>query len=119
MSHTSGYIKAINPHVTVSGTNKFIANGLPEWYLGWTVDSYDEFAVSASLVRLSKFGIIELMYDRTISGEDDSGLQQTPFIKKMLDGHQFVDPNKTLCITATNSVVFVNEYGKLFREACR
>ena len=119
LSHTSGYIKAINPHVTVSGTNKFIANGLPEWYLGWTVDSYDEFAVSASLVRLSKFGIIELMYDRTISGEDYSGLQQTPFIKKMLDGHQFVHPNKTLCITATNSVVFVNEYGKQFREACR
>ena len=119
LSHTSGYIKVINPKVTVSGTNKFIANGLPEWYLGWTIDGYDEFAVSASLVRLSKFGIIELMYDRTISGGDYSGLQQTPFIKKMLDGHQFVRPNNTLCITATNSVVFVNEYGKQFREACR
>jgi hypothetical protein len=37
----------------------------------------------------------------------------------MLAGHQTVHPNETLCVTATDSVVFVNEYGKQFREACR
>lgn len=119
LSATSGYIKAVNPKISISGTNKFYINGLPEWYLGWTIDGYDEFAVSASLVRLSKFGIIELMYDRSIEDSDYSGLQHTPFIEKMLAGHQTVHPNETLCVTATHSVVFVNEYGKQFREACR
>ena len=116
---TSGYIKAVNPKISISGTNMIYTNGLPEWYLGWTIDGYDEFAVSASLVRLSKFGIIELMYDRSIKDADYSGLQHTPFIEKMLARHQTVHQNETLCVTATHSVVFVNEYGKQFREACR
>ena len=42
----------------------------PEWYLGWTIKGYTEFDVSASLVRLSKFGLIELMFDRT-AGSDE------------------------------------------------
>ena len=119
LSASSGYIKVVNPQISISGTNKIYTNSLPEWYLGWTVDGYDEFAVSASLVRLSKFGIIELMYDRSIEDADYSGLKHTPFIEKMLAGHQAVHPNEVLCVTETKSVVFVNEYGKQFREACR
>lgn len=119
LSVESGYIKAINPQISISGTNTFIPGALPEWYLGWTIDVYDEFAISASLVRLSKFGIIDLMYDRSVNKGDYSKLEKTSFLEKMLAGHRFFHPNDPLEITTTKSVVFVNEYGKQFREACR
>lgn len=119
LSDERGYIKAVNPHISISGTNMFISGALPEWYLGWTIESYDEFAISASLVRLSKFGIIDLMYDRSIDKGDYSELEKTPFLDKMLAGHTFFHPNDSLEITTTKCVVFVNEYGKQFREACR
>lgn len=119
LSVERGYIKAVNPHISISGTNMFISGALPEWYLGWTIESYDEFAISASLVRLSKFGIIDLMYDRSVDKGDYSELERTPFLDKMLAGHTFFHPNDSLEITTTKCVVFVNEYGKQFREACR
>lgn len=119
LSVESGYIKAVNPIISISGTHKFIPGALPEWYMGWTIEGYDEFAVSASLVRLSKFGIIDLMYDRSVNNGDYSKLEKTPFLDKMLAGHKFFRPNDPLEITTTKCVVFVNEYGKQFRAACR
>ncbi|SHK26440.1 DUF4393 domain-containing protein [Xylanibacter ruminicola] len=119
LSEESGYRMIVNPRISISGTNKFIAGVLPEWYLGWTIEEYDEFSISASLVRLSKFGIIDLMYDRSINGADYQGLWHTPFTEKMLEAQKFLRPYDSLEITATNSVVFVNDYGKQFRQACR
>lgn len=65
------------------------------------------------------FGIIDLMYDRSVNKGDYSKLEKTSFLEKMLAGHRFFHPNDPLEITTTKSVVFVNEYGKQFREACR
>ena len=110
---------AVNPKIAISGTSKIFTNALPEWYLGWAIDGYYEFAVSASLIRLSKFGIIDLMYDRSINGADYQGLWHTPFTEKMLEAQKFLRPQDSLEIDATNSVVFVNDYGKQFRQACR
>lgn len=118
LSEESGYIMIINPIISISGTNKFILGALPEWYLGWTIEGYDEFAISASLVRMSKFGILDLLFDRTINGADYTMLLHTPFLEKILNTHKIFRPQDALEITATNSVVFVNEYGKQFRKAC-
>ncbi len=119
LANIGGNIMVVNPRVTLSGTSKYLATGLPEWYLGCTIEEYDEFAISASLVRLSKFGIIELMYDRKISGANYEALKHTPFLKKMLSGHNAVRPQALLEIESTESAVFVNEYGRQFRDACK
>ena len=119
LSKTRGYVMAINPRIAINGTNKIYTNALPEWYLGWTIDGYDEFAVSASLIRMSKFGILELMYDRTITEANYSALRQTTFLEQVLDGYKNAYPQQQLKIETTDSVVYVNEYGKQFREACR
>lgn len=119
LSENARYVKAVNPKVAISGTSKIFTNALPEWYLGWAIDGYDEFAVSASLIRLSKFGILELMYDRTITGASYTALHETAFLKKILEEYIKANPNQSLAIEATDSVVYVNEYGKQFREACR
>ena len=119
LSEESGYRMIVNPKISISGTNKFIVDVLPEWYLGWTIDGYDEFSISASLVRLSKFGIIDLLYDRSINGADYHRLWHTPFTEKILETQKCFRPQYSLEIKATNSVVFVNDYGKQFRQACR
>lgn len=119
LSENPGYVKAVNPKIAISGTSKIFTNALPEWYMGWTIEGYDEFAVSASLIRLSKFGIVELMYDRTITGANYMALHETVFLKQMLAGYKKANPNQTLTIEATDSVVYVNEYGKQFKSACQ
>ncbi len=119
LSENPGYVMAVNPKIAINGTNKIFTNALPEWYLGWTIEGYDEFAVSTSLIRLSKFGIMELMYDRTIVGANYKALHETIFLENVLTGYKMTNPNQALAIKATDSVVYVNEYGKQFREACR
>ena len=68
---------------------------------------------------MSKFGILELMYDRTIIEANYSALRQTTFLEQVLDGYKNAYPQQQLTIKTTDSVVYVNEYGKQFREACR
>lgn len=119
LSSTNGYIMAINPHIAIEGTNRILNGVLPEWYLGWTIEGYTEFDVSASIVRLGKFGVLELMYDRSVSDADYSNLTNTPFLQHILTVNKLNRPNVPLSIKATDSVVYVNEYGKQFREACR
>lgn len=118
LSLKMGYIMAINPRISISGGSRFIPEALPDWYLGWSIDGYNEFSVSASLVRLNKFGILDLMYDRTINGADYDKLWHTPFLENRLMLFKQLRSQDSLEIKATNCVVFVNEYGKQFRQAC-
>lgn len=113
-----GYIRVINPHISICNTSKFYFDALPDWYLGWTIEGFDEFDISASLVRLSKFGLIELMYDRTISNADYNDLNRTPFLQSVLEDYQKSNVGQELEISATNSALHVNEYGRLFMNAC-
>lgn len=119
LTRITGYVKVINPQISIVGTDKIISNILPEWYLGWIIDGHNEFAISASLIRLAKFGIIELMYDRAIRGADYESLRKTPFLENIIANQQSLWPNDQLAIKSTNSALYVNEYGKQFREACR
>jgi len=114
-----GNIRAINPHIMVGDSGKYYASAYPGWYLGWSIDGYSEFDVSASMVRLAKFGIIDLMYDRSIQGASYEDLKNTPFILNILDNYKKIVNNDSLHISATDSVVCVNEYGLLFHKACK
>lgn len=87
--------------------------------LGWTIGGYSEYDVSASLVRLGKFGVLDLMYDRSVSKADYSHLKDTPFLEGILAAHKLQRPGIGLSIKGTKSVLFVNEYGRQFYSACR
>lgn len=114
-----GYQKVINPTISVKGEGKFFADAAPEWFIGWTISGYDFFDVSSSLVRLSKFGLVELMYDRTAGTAGYQNLQAHQFLISILHKHQASNPNLTLEVGATKSVLYVNEYGKQFKKACK
>lgn len=113
-----GYQMIINPQISIKGTSKCYSKALPDWYTGWKIEGYNEFDLSASIVRLSKLGIIDLLHDRQIAGADYSKIINNIFINDILVAYQAIHPEQNLCIEATDSVVYVNEYGQQFREAC-
>lgn len=119
LSAISSYQKILNPKISIKGTNKFFPGATPEWYIGWNIDGYNEFDVSASLIRLSKFGLIELMYDRSQTGVSYNDLKNTPFLTSILNQYKLVSPSQELEVGGTESVVYVNEYGLQFKSACQ
>ena len=119
LSQNFSYQKIINPTIALKNEPKFFSNATPDWYMGWTIDGYSEFDVSASFVRISKFGLIELMLDRTAGTEGYGTLKNTPFLIEILNIFKAGNPNLDLEIGGTDSIIYVNEYGKQFKLACQ
>lgn len=111
-----GYIRTINPNIGIKGTNKIFIDTMPEWYIVWEDDNI--FQTSASLVRLSKLGVIELMYDRTAGDEGYEMLENSDALKTILKQYQSKNMDKELEIITTKSILYVNDYGKQFATAC-
>ncbi|MFW0693376.1 DUF4393 domain-containing protein [Aliarcobacter butzleri] len=114
-----GYTKVINPNIEILPKKQFFINATPEWLVGWTIEEYDIFDVSASIVRLSKFGLIELMFDRTADTDGYDNLKSNQELIHILNKYKSANPNLEIGITATNSVLYVNEYGRQFENACK
>ncbi|MGQ7944447.1 DUF4393 domain-containing protein [Flavobacterium sp. WC2509] len=119
LSKTNHYQKILNPKIMLKGQGKFFSNATPEWYVGWTIEGFSEFDVSASFVRLSKFGLIELMFDRTAGKDGYAEIRNTQFLLAILTKYQLADTNSELEIGGTESIVYVNEYGLQFKNACK
>lgn len=112
-----GNIKAINPNVGIKGTNRIYVNAMPEWYITWN-QTVDVFQLSASLVRLSKFGLLELLFDRTAGKDGYESLENSPQLLDILHKYQMIDPTQELELRSMHSVIYVNDYGKDFAETC-
>lgn len=119
LSSAYGYQTIINPTIGLINESKFLGSATPDWYMGWTINGYTEFDVSASLVRISKFGLIELMLDRTTGVEGYEEIKQNKFLIDILMQKKIENPNYQLEIKKTDSIVYVNEYGKQFKSACQ
>jgi Abortive infection alpha len=119
ISEDSGYQQIINPTISIINQGTFFTRATPDWFIGWTIDGHNPFEVSASLVRLSKFGLIELMFDRTVGEENYASLKSDKFLIQILERYRVAKPDLELEIKASNSVVYVNEYGMQFKNACK
>lgn len=118
LASKTGYQKAINPNVAIKSQGKIFVNAVPEWFIGWKIDGNDIFETSASMLRLSKFGLIELMFDRTAGSESYDELRMHPELVPILDRYRRENPSLELELTATHSILYVNEYGRQFKAAC-
>ena len=118
LTNVKGYQKAINPYISILKENKNFIDATPEWFLGWTIEGYNIFDISSSLIRLSKFGLIELMFDRTAGKDGYQQLKEHQVLLEILDKYRQLNPEFELEITETKSIVYVNEYGKQFKKAC-
>ncbi|MEN3323299.1 DUF4393 domain-containing protein [Mariniflexile soesokkakense] len=119
LSVKKGYQKVINPNISLKGKGKNFIDATPEWFLGWTISGYDIFDISSSIVRLSKFGLVELLYDRTNGKDGYSELKSHKYLNDILNQYQIAKPQTELQITTTESILYINEYGKQFLSACR
>ena len=119
LSTDKGYQKVINPDIALKDKGKFYADATPKWFIGWTIIGYDIFDISSSIVRLSKFGLVELLFERTTEEDGYSELKNHKDLNDILTKYQIADPQIELEITATESVLYVNEYGKQFLSVCR
>lgn len=119
ISINGNYQKIINPTIKIKNSVQYFPLATPEWYTGWTIEGYTEFDVSASFIRLSKFGIVELMFDRTNGQDGYDQIKASSFLVNTLNLHSSIHPNKELEIGGTNSIFYVNEYGRQFKSACK
>jgi len=119
ISTNTNYQKIFNPTIAIKGTGKYFRDATPKWYTGWKIENYNEFDVSASIVRLSKFGLIELMFDRTAGKEDYSEIKNSEFIMNQLNTYKIINPNKEIEIAGTKSIFYLNEFGKQFKSGCK
>ena len=112
-----GYIKAINPELIIKNTHRGCYNAVPEWYIDLE-GSVDIFQTSASLVRLSKLGLIELLRARPIIDADYNSLKDSNLLQNIVEGYSLNYPETNFELEATNSSLYVNDYGKQFAEVC-
>lgn len=119
LSKEKGYQKAINPNVAIKSQGKIFIGATPEWFVGWLIRGHDIFEVSSSLIRLSKFGLVELMFDRTAGKHGYNDLNNHQELTHILERYKTAKPALELEITATESILYVNEYGLQFKEACK
>lgn len=117
LSSKRGYIKALNPNIGIKETDKVYIDSMPEWFIEVSPE-FDIFQTSASLVRLSKLGIIELMFDRTAGKDGYESLKKADSLTEILQKYQTINPAEELEIKSTESVIYVNEYGKQFAKVC-
>jgi hypothetical protein len=113
-----GYQKIINPHVAIKNQDKIFLNSAPEWFIGWKIEGYDIFDTSASMLRLRKFGLIELMFDQTAGNESYDELKTHVELHAILDLYRKKNLTLELELKATSSILYVNEYGMQFKAAC-
>ena len=73
--------------------------------------------LSASLVRLEQFGLLDLMYDRSASEADYSWVLNSPLLQKQVRDFTGGKLNN-VSIQFTRSVVMVNDNGRQFAAAC-
>jgi hypothetical protein len=118
LSKTLRYQKALNPYIGIKGTNQTYIAATPEWFLGWTIIDYNVFDVSSSIVRLSKFGLVELLLDRTAGKDGYDELKNHKDLKVILTQYENANPQKELEIRGNESILYINEYGKQFLNAC-
>lgn len=119
LSMVTGYQKAINPRVGIKGYNKEFVGAMPEWYLGWVIEGFDVFDVSASLIRLSKFGLVSLLFDRTAGQDGYTELESSIMLTNILKKCQIANPTVDLVINSCRSVLYINDYGLQFKLACK
>lgn len=112
-----GYVLAANPKIHINNSNKYYIHAMPDWFVSPPDFTEDIFMLSASLVRLGQFGLLDLMYDRSYPGADYSWVLESPLLKKRV--HEFTRGNENnVSIQFTKSVVAINDNGRQFASAC-
>lgn len=115
-----GYIPIINPTACIKNTNRFIPGIFPEWF--FPINGLDIYEISASLVRLSKLGVLELLFDRSVSDDNlYNPLRVSPILTSILNDYKSKMVylySDEIIIKLRKSSLYINDYGKGFAKIC-
>ena len=116
LRETKGYGNIIQPIIKLPD-NK-IDGGVPEFLVDVSIEGYDMFDVSRSLVRLSKLGLIS-MYDQSTAGRGNARhLLLRPDIVSVLEKTRRSRNNQNLKLDYMDWAYKVNDYGIAFAKIC-
>lgn len=119
LAQTNGYQPVTNPKISEKGSMTYYIKATPQWFAGWSITGYSPFDISASLIRLNKFGLIDLLYGKVLDDDSYNPLFIHRFLEKILSQYKAGFPDKELFLNSTKSVLCVNDYGLQFEQACK
>jgi hypothetical protein len=80
-----GYIEAIALQIKLTYRDAFFKSPLLQWFVGWTLESYNVFDISTCLIRLSRLGIIDLRYNERVEKSGYEELKNSTLITPIYD----------------------------------
>jgi hypothetical protein len=102
VSKSRGYIGVINPKIGLAGQRKWLVDTTPEWFPGISIEGYDAFDISTSLVRLrGRLGIVELMYGQSTGIKRYEKLEKDPFLVSILEKAKIEYPHLPIGTTSS------------------
>lgn len=104
------YIKSAKINITLKGTNQYFGGALPEWIIEDDFDDMTIFEVSETLIRLSNYGLVTLMYDRSAGESYISKLNLKNDVQSIFNRYKSTNPNIEL--NGTDCIIFINDFGK-------
>ena len=109
-----GYIKSGKVNVGLKGTDKIYVGALPDWVIPDNIQGINIFEVSKSLIRLSNFGLIDLMYDRTAGDSILKLLYNKIEIQNVLNA--YINAGLNVELRGTDCIISVNDDGRNFAK---
>lgn len=109
-----GYVKSGKVNITIKGTDKYYVSALPEWIIEDDIQDIDIFSVSKALIRLSNWGLLDLMYDRHAGASVLNNLYQKQEVQDIFNKYLLINSN--IKLEGTDCIININDEGKTFAK---
>lgn len=109
-----GYVKSGKVNIIVKGTDQHYVNALPEWIIEDDIQGIDIFNVSKALIRLSNWGLLDLMFDRHAGSSVLKNLYKKPEVQNIFNTYLLSNSNVEL--KGTDCIININDEGNTFAK---
>ena len=109
-----GYVKSGKVNITIKGTDQYYVSALPEWIIEDDIQGIDMFSVSKALIRLSNWGLLDLMYDRRAGQGVLNNLYQKQEVQNIFNAYLL--RNSNIELKGTDCIININDEGKTFAK---
>ncbi len=108
------YAKSGKVTIQLKGTNQYYVGALPDWLLDKDIPNIDIFDVSKSIIRLSNWGLFDLLYDRSADGSVLSALYSKKSVIDVLN--QYLSRGFNVELHGVDCIITINDEGKNFAD---
>ena len=109
-----GYVKSGKVNITIKGTVQYYVSALPEWIIEDDIQGIDMFSISKALIRLSNWGLLDLMYDRHAGQGVLNNLYKKQEVQNIFNAYLL--RNSNIELKGTDCIININDEGKTFAK---